>query len=292
MINKTEYFYGIDFLRWLAAFGVVVYHYLLHFQISEIQYSSFLNYLIINKEFAPKFVWLFWTISGFVFTNIYISKNINLKKFFISRFARLYPLHFLTLVLVAILQTLSNYFFSHTQENYINDFYHFFLHVFFASDWGFQDGWSYNTPVWSVSIEIPIYFLFFFSLFFLKKYNFLFPILLVSFFYYLLPNFIDFIKTEDFITFNKWQNLAFFNFITCIFYFFLGSFIFFFIKRFIKFYKLLFFLSLISIFANIFLLNIEKKDFIFIKSIFPSTVNLFISLIIFFVTIDKIFKSF
>ena len=79
MINKTEYFYGIDFLRWLAAFGVVVYHYLLHFQISEIQYSSFLNYLIINKEFAPKFVWLFWTISGFVFTNIYISKNINLK---------------------------------------------------------------------------------------------------------------------------------------------------------------------------------------------------------------------
>ena len=59
MINKTEYFYGIDFLRWLAAFGVVVYHYLLHFQISEIQYSSFLNYLIINKEFAPKFVWLF-----------------------------------------------------------------------------------------------------------------------------------------------------------------------------------------------------------------------------------------
>ena len=49
MINKTEYFYGIDFLRWLAAFGVVVYHYLLHFQISEIQYSSFLNYLIINK---------------------------------------------------------------------------------------------------------------------------------------------------------------------------------------------------------------------------------------------------
>ena len=68
--TNRKYFYGIDFLRWVAAFGVVMYHYSLHFKINEIDYNSFLNYLVINKEFAPKFVWLFWSISGFVFANI------------------------------------------------------------------------------------------------------------------------------------------------------------------------------------------------------------------------------
>ena len=49
MIEKKNYFYGIDFLRWIAALGVVLYHYTLHFQIEEIKYNSFLNYLVINK---------------------------------------------------------------------------------------------------------------------------------------------------------------------------------------------------------------------------------------------------
>ena len=166
MINKTEYFYGIDFLRWLAAFGVVVYHYLLHFQISEIQYSSFLNYLIINKEFAPKFVWLFWTISGFVFTNIYISRNINLKKFFISRFARLYPLHFLTLVLVAILQTLSNYFFSHTQKIILMIFIIFFYMFSLLQIGDFKMGGAIILLCGQYLLKYRFIFYFFFFIFF------------------------------------------------------------------------------------------------------------------------------
>ncbi len=292
MYKKLNYFYGIDFLRWIAAFGVVIYHYSLHFQISEIQYNSFLNYLVVNREFAPKFVWLFWAISGFVFTNIYINRDVGIKEFFISRFARLYPLHFLTLVIVAVLQTFSLYMFNHTQENYINDFYHFILHIFFASDWGFQKDWSFNTPIWSVSIEIPIYFLFFYTLFFLKKYNFLFPLVLVGFFYYLFPNLIDLFENKNFIQLEKWQNLAIFNFITCIFYFFSGSFIFFFLKRYHHHYKILFILSTVFIIISVFLLNINELNFISLKKIFPSTVILFTSLIIFFATIDEIFPKF
>ena len=150
MKKNVNYFYGIDFLRWFAAFGVVLYHYSLNFKVDEISYSNFLNYLVINREFAPQFVWLFWGISGFVFTNIYINRDVNIKKFLISRFARLYPLHFITLVAVTILQFISLKSFGHTQEEYANDFYHFFLHLFFASDWGMQKDWSFNVPVWSV----------------------------------------------------------------------------------------------------------------------------------------------
>ena len=176
MFENKKYYYGIDFLRWFAAFMIVLYHYSLLFKINEIDYSNFLNYLIINREFAPNFVWLFWGISGFIFTNVYINKDVTFKKFFISRFARLYPLHLITLILVAILQFQSFKNFCHTQENYINDIYHFVLHLFFASEWGFQKGWSYNTPVWSVSIEIPVYFFFLISLVYLKKLKMIFSI--------------------------------------------------------------------------------------------------------------------
>jgi len=290
--TNRKYFYGIDFLRWVAAFGVVMYHYSLHFKINEIDYNSFLNYLVINKEFAPKFVWLFWSISGFVFANIYLSQKIGMKKFFIARFARLYPLHFCTLLIVAVLQIFSLILFNRTQENYNNDLYHFILHLLFASDWGLQKDWSFNTPVWSVSIEIPIYFLFFITLIYLRKYKFLFPILIILFFYYVCPFIIDIFKAQNIIELNKWQNLAIFNFSTCIFYFFLGVFLFVFLNKYSLFNKYLFLLSLPLILMSILLLNSNNENLIFIKKIYPSTVVLFSSLIIFFATIDQIFSKF
>lgn len=42
-----------------------------------------------------------------------------------------------------------------------NNFYHFFLQTFFAGSWGFERGISFNAPVWSVSIEILLYAVFF-----------------------------------------------------------------------------------------------------------------------------------
>ena len=44
-----------------------------------------------------------------------------------------------------------------------HDFYHFVLQFFFISSWGFEDGPSFNGPIWSVSIEIFIYGIFFLS---------------------------------------------------------------------------------------------------------------------------------
>lgn len=288
---KNNYFYGVDFLRWIAAFGVVLYHYSLHFKVDNIDYNIFINYLIENREFAPKFVWLFWAISGFVFTNIYLNKNTNFKNFFVARFARLYPLHFVTLIIVAFLQFVSLTLFNHTQENYSNDFYHFFLHLFFASDWGFQNEWSYNTPVWSVSIEIPIYFLFFFSIIFLKKFKYFYSITAIIFFYYLFYDLIHFAKDNNWIETTKIQNLAIFNFLTCIFYFFLGSTLYFFYEKFYYLSKYLLSISFLSILLCLIIKNVYIFNDLPITKFLPTTVLLLSSLIIFFSCIDSVFKS-
>jgi peptidoglycan/LPS O-acetylase OafA/YrhL len=42
-----------------------------------------------------------------------------------------------------------------------NDLRHFVLNLFSASYWGFQDGYSFNGPSWSISAEILVYVLFF-----------------------------------------------------------------------------------------------------------------------------------
>jgi peptidoglycan/LPS O-acetylase OafA/YrhL len=64
-------------------------------------FSFFYN----NGHFA---VQIFWMISGFIFLWKY-SKPINegmvsAYQFFVLRFSRLYPLHFVTLIVVALLQ--------------------------------------------------------------------------------------------------------------------------------------------------------------------------------------------
>jgi peptidoglycan/LPS O-acetylase OafA/YrhL len=42
-----------------------------------------------------------------------------------------------------------------------NDLYHFVLNLFFASSWGLERGWSFNSPTWSVSVEVLLYAAFF-----------------------------------------------------------------------------------------------------------------------------------
>ncbi|MEX0627404.1 MAG: acyltransferase, partial [Cucumibacter sp.] len=107
---------------------------------------------------------LFWMISGFVFTTVYLDQKPTARAFVVTRFARLYPLHFATLVIVAVLQAISVQALgtSHVLEH--NDAWHFLLNLLFISNWGFEAGYSFNGPIWSVSVEIFIYILFFLGL--------------------------------------------------------------------------------------------------------------------------------
>ena len=191
---SDKYFYWIDFSRMIAALSVVIWHYqhLFYFTGSEgVKYignlnrdiQPFYNFLEFFYHYGGAGVSFFWVISGFVFSSVYYQKQVTGRRFFQSRFARLYPLHFLTLIIILLLQTLSTFLHSENQVYSLNDAYHFLLNIFFISSWGFEDGYSYNGPIWSVSVEILIYVTFFITIKKLFSMGILLPLMISGMFF-------------------------------------------------------------------------------------------------------------
>ena len=107
--------------------------------------------------FAVQF---FWLISGLVFAHVYAGSSIGAGEFALRRFARLYPLHAVTLIVVTVLQAISVASTGRTQVIGNFDLYHFVANVlFFTPNWG--RSYSFNSPIWSVTIEEVIYAIFF-----------------------------------------------------------------------------------------------------------------------------------
>ena len=75
------------------------------------------------------------------------------------------------MLFVAFFQYLYLFNYDSFQFDLFNDFYHFILQLLFISSWGFEDGHSFNAPIWSVSVEIGIYIVFFIFLKQFKKYQ-------------------------------------------------------------------------------------------------------------------------
>lgn len=166
--DDIPHFYFVDLIRGLSALVILVWHYQ-HFywtQANQLNFDKtrqpFFNLLMPFYTDGYWAVQLFWMISGFVFAYVYAQKRTNAVNYFTNRFSRLYPLHFFTLIIVAILQYFSIKYFGYYQIVTFNNVYHFFLNVFFMAHWGFQDGSSFNTPIWSVSVEEGIFIFFFF----------------------------------------------------------------------------------------------------------------------------------
>ena len=183
-------YFGIEILRFFTSLSVLFYHYRHFFSpfnsTSSINYKEtfvylpFSDFLNVFYQYGIYGVHVFYAISGFVFAHVYLSKEklITSREFFLNRFARLYPLHFATLIIITVLQYISLFHFKSFQIVEFNDLYHFFLHLFFVSSWGFEQGHSFNAPIWSVSIEIAIYIIFFLTLSLLRRYKFIFVIIL------------------------------------------------------------------------------------------------------------------
>ena len=162
---------GIELLRFGAAVAVLVWHYQ-NFLIGSpghpdlVRGAQPLSFLLAPLyAYGNSGVELFWCLSGFIFTWKYIEPihagAVSFARFIWLRFSRLYPLHFATLLLVAALNA---FYFARHGEYFIypvNDLKHFLLNLGFASYWGFQADRSFNGPIWSVSVEILVYFLFF-----------------------------------------------------------------------------------------------------------------------------------
>jgi peptidoglycan/LPS O-acetylase OafA/YrhL len=166
-------FWLLDSLRGLAALSVAVFHYnhfyLLptgklpdNFQSARLPFNFVLHPLYSGGYHA---VQLFFVVSGFVFFFVYFRSlrdaSVGAWTYFTARFSRLYPLHFATLLFVAFgqwgsMRVRGDYF---VYPN--NDIYHFILNLFFASHWGLEAGDSFNGPIWSLSVEVVLYFLFY-----------------------------------------------------------------------------------------------------------------------------------
>jgi peptidoglycan/LPS O-acetylase OafA/YrhL len=162
---------GIDLLRFCLSIAVILRHYY-HFYYP---FTKDENEILANEPFHRLLstfyaggglaVQFFWLISGFIFYYVYdlqIRDNkIRFGAFCLLRFSRLYPLHLLTLVIVALLQIV----FYQLHHNYFvypdNGIRNFFLNVFFVSGWSEHFDFSFNVPIWSVSVEIFVYLIFY-----------------------------------------------------------------------------------------------------------------------------------
>ncbi len=162
--------YGLEVIRFLSAMAILIFHYQHfsfvgqspnHLSSIELPFYSWLKPLYENGGLG---VQIFWGISGFIFfwkyAKVIESKTILAWHFFILRFSRLYPLHLATLLVVAGLQIL--YLQTH-ESSFVygnTDWRHFLPQLFLASNWGGQ-GFSFNGPIWSISVEVLIYLFFF-----------------------------------------------------------------------------------------------------------------------------------
>ena len=165
---------GLEALRFVAAFAVLIWHYQ-HFAMATTLSPAFVR----SEQPFYAFLWpfyehgaygvdLFWCISGYIFFEKYGSLipagSVSGARFFLLRFSRLYPLHVGTLLLVGMLQWIFLSVSGHYFVYEFNDLFHLVLQLFMASNWGLQRGDSFNGPIWSISVEVLVYLLFYLTM--------------------------------------------------------------------------------------------------------------------------------
>lgn len=164
---------GLELMRFACALSVLVWHYQ-HFYYVGGQPVGF------SREAQPWFALLqplyhhgflgvqaFWCLSGFIFFWKYAQPvsqgRVGGWRFAVLRFSRLYPLHLITLLAVTGLLVLYRQR-AGAGADFVygnNDALHFVLQLFMVSDWASGFEWSFNGPIWSISIEILVYAIFF-----------------------------------------------------------------------------------------------------------------------------------
>lgn len=199
---------SIESLRGFAALVVAIYH----FPSTSFLYLKY-GYLGVN---------FFFVLSGFIITYVYFSKINSIKDLYLfqkKRFFRVYPVHFLMIFVVLLIQILKYFVIEYTELPYggkaFGDWYtlkDFILNIFLLQsifDYGYWLSW--NGVAWSISTEFYTYIIFGFILLFSKNNKIILFIILLG---YLISYFV----------FND-QLDSLFNavFLQCIFSFFCGS---------------------------------------------------------------------
>lgn len=159
-----RHFNALDFSRLLAACVVLFWHYQ-HFFVPPVDFefhvrrsiAPFYHQLAWLYDYGHVAVEYFWVVSGFVFAHVYLADMGGRGRFWLARVARLWPLHLLTLAVVAVLQAIYTTLNGTAFIYHHQDLKHFLLNLVMAHYWGIQDNQSYNGPTWSLSTEMVAY---------------------------------------------------------------------------------------------------------------------------------------
>jgi len=165
--HKVEYLSSLTALRGVAAILVAVFH----FEMAAARFVPAAQSMFFEKCYIM--VDLFFIMSGFIMLHVY-SKDFqdrvqgeSLKKFFVARFARVYPLHlFSLLLLVIIVRWLTDWGNPPILLEQPSDI---LPNILLLHSFGVTNIYSWNIPSWSISAEFAAYLLFPFLALFINK---------------------------------------------------------------------------------------------------------------------------
>ncbi|HEX4509027.1 MAG TPA: acyltransferase, partial [Burkholderiaceae bacterium] len=168
-MQAPERFHSLDALRGVAALAVVLCHWRMWTldakgvlptdPVALLPFPAVMAFFDISGKYA---VGLFFSLSGFVFYWLYRrairDRRVDARAFAGGRFARLYPLQFATLVIVAAGQAI--YMAGNGGIGFgfvVNDPADFFKHLFLFPLWGRERNYTFNGPDWTLAIECFLY---------------------------------------------------------------------------------------------------------------------------------------
>jgi peptidoglycan/LPS O-acetylase OafA/YrhL len=158
-----KYLSNLTPLRGIAALWVVVFH----FQEVFIKFVSPDRTKLVAKGYIT--VDLFFIMSGFIISHVYQQSfqpglsAVNFRRFAVARFARIYPLHFFTLLVLVILVPLTGGW------NMIDSVASIPTNLFLIHSFGIHKVFTWNVPSWSISAEWWAYMAFPFLIIFLYR---------------------------------------------------------------------------------------------------------------------------
>jgi peptidoglycan/LPS O-acetylase OafA/YrhL len=167
-VTELKRLHSLDAARGIAALAVVVWHWQHMYligggKLDDRSIQPFYDLLFPLYHSGWLAVEFFFTLSGFVFFWLYghriAGKSLGLGGFWLARFSRLYPLHFVTLLVIGALQV---NLMTHGHDSFVyggTNWPNFVLNLLFLQY--FVPGWTFNGPEWSVGVEVILYALFF-----------------------------------------------------------------------------------------------------------------------------------
>ncbi|WP_178988987.1 acyltransferase family protein [Winogradskyella schleiferi] len=130
----------LTFTRFIAAIAIVVFHF---GRESQLFSNDYVDFIFNNANVGVSY---FFVLSGFVMIIAYCEKNLSFFDYLKNRFARIYPVYILAIILWLVGKTLHDI-------NKVD----LFLNVTMLQSWFSERAQTINYPGWSLSVELFFY---------------------------------------------------------------------------------------------------------------------------------------